>query len=263
MLPDERERRMPVGLPMNRRSSREERLRRARPLGSVAPKATEEDSCNDHTGIDAMRTSRRPSRGPSRRGASARRRVSRRVANRRLLFATGLVALVAATAWFATQVQIGGALDRDAVIERAQGWVDADVPYSQTAFHDGYRTDCSGFVSMAWGLPENLTTWRIPLVATEISKDDLLPGDILLDYTSDNRHVVIFERWANTEHSAYWALECSGHPEIDRAIRRVVPYPYVMNESHYLPYRYKGMTEYLDTVPESERQPVESEEAKK
>lgn len=158
--------------------------------------------------------------------------------------------------WYFPRIDSESA-ERAAVIERAETWTDERVPYSQTAYRDGYRTDCSGFVSMAWGLPENLTTWRIPLVAEEISKGDLKPGDILLDCTSDDRHVVIFEKWANAEHTSYWGLESSGHPDIEGAIRRRLPYPYLINAEHYRPYRYVGMDAYWDGVPPSHRQPVQ------
>jgi len=36
------------------------------------------------------------------------------------------------------------------VIANAKTWLNPPVPYSQTAYHNGYRTDCSGYVSMAW-----------------------------------------------------------------------------------------------------------------
>lgn len=39
---------------------------------------------------------------------------------------------------------------RTTIISRGQDWVDKHVPYSQSGTHDGYRTDCSGFVSMCW-----------------------------------------------------------------------------------------------------------------
>jgi hypothetical protein len=36
------------------------------------------------------------------------------------------------------------------VIANAKTWLNPAVPYSQSAYHNGYRTDCSGYVSMAW-----------------------------------------------------------------------------------------------------------------
>ena len=191
--------------------------------------------------------------GPRERGRSQQLRA-------RLLFAALALALVVG-GWYLSQDR-SASLDRTVVIERAESWTDQGVPYSQTKHRDGYRMDCSGFVSMAWDLPENLTTWRIPLVAEEIAKDDLKPGDVLLDYKSEDRHVVIFEKWANDERTAYWGLESSGHPDIEGAVRRMLPYPYLINTKYYRPYRYVGMDAYWDKVPGSDRQPVQGYDGK-
>ena len=47
-------------------------------------------------------------------------------------------------------VQSSGKITRDEIISRAQDWVNRKIPYSQTSTTDGYRQDCSGYVSMAW-----------------------------------------------------------------------------------------------------------------
>jgi hypothetical protein len=39
---------------------------------------------------------------------------------------------------------------RNTMIARGQSWVDKHVPYNQQGSYEGYRTDCSGFVSMCW-----------------------------------------------------------------------------------------------------------------
>jgi len=60
-------------------------------------------------------------------------------------------------------------------------WIDAQVPYSVDSYwRDGYRQDCSGFVSMAWNLGTNEWTGSLDKFATKITKDELLPGDMLL-----------------------------------------------------------------------------------
>lgn len=176
-----------------------------------------------------------------------------------LVFAAALVSVLVLVAAGARLLAPTGPdpLDRSAVIARAMSWAEAEVAYDQLGHTDGYRTDCSGFVSMAWDLPENLTTWRIPLVAEKISKNELQAGDVLLDHTSDNRHVVIFEKWANWQRTRYWAIELSGNDEIMKTVRRVVPYPYLVNQEHYEPYRFVGMDGYWTEVPKSARQPVE------
>lgn len=148
---------------------------------------------------------------------------------------------------------------RRAVIRRAKTWTRARVPYSMTGYRRGYRRDCSGFVSMAWGLPENLVTWTVPLVAKRIKKRDLKPGDVLLNNSGGaGRHVVMFEKWANKKKTRYWVLEATGQNGVDRSIRRVVKYPYRIQGSRYKPYRYVGMKGYYRKVPKSFRQPVKN-----
>ena len=41
-------------------------------------------------------------------------------------------------------------ITRDQIMQRAQVWVDEKVPYSQSATTNGYRQDCSGYVSYCW-----------------------------------------------------------------------------------------------------------------
>ena len=41
-------------------------------------------------------------------------------------------------------------ITRDQIMSRAQVWVDQKVPYSQSQTKDGYRQDCSGYVSYSW-----------------------------------------------------------------------------------------------------------------
>jgi hypothetical protein len=58
------------------------------------------------------------------------------------------------------------------MLARGQDWVDKKIPYSQTKTYDGYRTDCSGYVSMIWELAKpGLTTFTMHTVAHNISKD--------------------------------------------------------------------------------------------
>ena len=145
--------------------------------------------------------------------------------------------------------------DRKDVIKRAKSWTKRRVPYSQVGYRNGYRRDCSGFLSMAWGLPENLVTWRVPTVAKRIPKRALKPGDVLLNVRG-SRHVVIFEKWANKRRTKYWVLEQTGQSGVDSAIRRKVPYPYRYQGSMYKPYRYVGMKGFYKAIPKGDRQPV-------
>ncbi|MFJ8540755.1 peptidoglycan-binding protein [Streptomyces sp. NPDC093586] len=135
------------------------------------------------------------------------------------------------------------AITRTDIIERAEKWVTAKVPYSATSFwSDGYRQDCSGYVSMAWKLPTNEWTGSLGAFADRITKEELQPGDILLFHNASapqqGSHVVIFGGWANDAHTSYTAYEQT--PPHTR--RRSTPYAYWNDSAKYLPYRYKGVT---------------------
>jgi hypothetical protein len=126
------------------------------------------------------------------------------------------------------------AVTRSEIISRAATWTTAGVPYSQSDYYGGYRTDCSGLVSMAWKLSESLTTRSLDQVSHRIDKDDLKAGDILLSY--DN-HVVIFEKWADAAQTEYYVYEQTP----PKAVHRKIPYPYYSGT--YLPYRYDNVIE--------------------
>ncbi|KUN36646.1 hypothetical protein AQJ30_20645 [Streptomyces longwoodensis] len=132
---------------------------------------------------------------------------------------------------------------RAEIIRRAKVWVAAQVPYSMGAFwSDGYRQDCSGFVSMAWGLPGNEWTGSLGRFGVRIGKGDLQPGDILLFHNPANpqkgSHVVIFGGWTDYTRTSYVAYEQT--PPATR--RRSTPYAYWSHSGQYVPYRYKGVT---------------------
>src|SRR5262245_56574165 len=57
-----------------------------------------------------------------------------------------------------TQILAATSGGRRRAIERGFVWLDANVPYSQSKSRGGYRTDCSGFVSMCWELGQSYTT---------------------------------------------------------------------------------------------------------
>ncbi|MEU9855367.1 hypothetical protein [Streptomyces sp. NPDC047974] len=94
----------------------------------------------------------------------------------------------------------GGTITRSEVIGRALNWLSRDVPYSQSTTATDpegahrYRTDCSGFVSMAWHANESYNTGSLPSVSAVINKSDLQPGDAL---NTQSGHVVLFEKWVD------------------------------------------------------------------
>ncbi|MEV4624654.1 hypothetical protein AB0J74_38860, partial [Asanoa sp. NPDC049573] len=91
-------------------------------------------------------------------------------------------------------------ITRTEILARAKSWYDAKVPYSQQAYRGGYRTDCSGYVAMAWHTNDNYWwTGDLNTIATQITYNDLRPGDMLLYHNKANpvngSHVVLFDHW--------------------------------------------------------------------
>jgi hypothetical protein len=142
---------------------------------------------------------------------------------------------------------------RSQIINRAKKWVEAQVPYSMDDYwSDGYRQDCSGFVSMAWNLGSNEWTGSLDKFGVRISRDQLQPGDILLFHNPDNpekgSHVVLFGGWSDYTHRSYVAYEETP----PGARRQVTPYAYWSNSSRYVPYRYKNVIETKESTQDKD-----------
>ncbi|MFE2167072.1 peptidoglycan-binding protein [Streptomyces sp. NPDC059447] len=139
-------------------------------------------------------------------------------------------------------------LDRTTMINRAKLWLDAKVPYSMSDYWtDGYRQDCSGYVSMVWNLGSNEWTGSLDKFATRITKDELLPGDMLLFHNPANpnkgSHVTIFGGWVDETRTHYIAYE-----QTPPAMRKLAtPYGYWNNATKYVPYRYNGVVGGAET----------------
>jgi hypothetical protein len=140
-------------------------------------------------------------------------------------------------------------ISRSEVIRRAATiWPLGQVPYSQTTIRNpGYRTDCSGYVSMCLDLPgPGLTT--VSLVTGgyihEITPDELLPGDLVgrcgPGTEGDAGHVVVFDRW-DQGHTTYWAYEFHGGPQLGPE-HSLINYPYHGLDG-YQAYRYKEIAD--------------------
>jgi hypothetical protein len=125
---------------------------------------------------------------------------------------------------------------RRQIIARADHWVAQHVPYNQGAWHEGYRTDCSGFVSMCWGLRDSLVTSTMPQVAHRIAKEDLRAGDVLLNTDVATGHVILFDRWADYAHNSYVGYELCPQG----TLHHVIPYPYYGGFGVYEPYRFNN-----------------------
>ncbi|MFF4169871.1 peptidoglycan-binding protein [Streptomyces sp. NPDC001744] len=131
---------------------------------------------------------------------------------------------------------------RTEIINRAKGWVAAQVPYSMTAYGaDGYRRDCSGYVSMAWDLGRNEWTGSLGAFGERIDRADLQPGDILLFHNpadpSRGSHVTIFGGWTDYTHTSYLAYEQTR----PHTRKQATPMAYWENGDRYVAYRYKGL----------------------
>ncbi|MFK0280425.1 peptidoglycan-binding protein [Streptomyces sp. NPDC090499] len=133
-------------------------------------------------------------------------------------------------------------ITRTQIINRAKTWVTAKVPYSMSLYWtDGYRQDCSGYVSMAWGLTGNEWTGSLDQFGTKITKEELQPGDMLLFHNPDDpekgSHVVLFGGWTDYTHTSYTVYEQTP----PHARSQATPYAYWTNSAKYVPYRYKGL----------------------
>jgi hypothetical protein len=89
--------------------------------------------------------------------------------------------------------------DRRNAIERGFKWFDKNVSYSQSRYYEGYRTDCSGFISMCWQLGTSYTTANFindgPTWDKLSSYDSLKPGDALVRRSNGAGHIVLFLGW--------------------------------------------------------------------
>lgn len=146
------------------------------------------------------------------------------------------------------------------ILARARLWTSTGVSYDRNPPYDGpgsYRKDCSGMVSMVWGLSNSpgggLDTTGLATVSQQISNDELQPGDILLNTQAD-AHAAIFGGWIDangnittTPTDRYDALEENGGDGYGKAVEHTIPYPYY---SAYFPEDYVPMRlNSLSTTP--------------
>lgn len=132
---------------------------------------------------------------------------------------------------------------RAAIINRAKKWVSAQVPYSMNKYwSDGYRQDCSGYVSMAWNLPGNEWTGSLANYGKKIAREKLQPGDILLFHNpadpTKGSHVTIFGGWTDSTHTHYTAYEQTK----PHTRKQTTPMAYWTNSAKYVAYRYKSLS---------------------
>jgi hypothetical protein len=127
----------------------------------------------------------------------------------------------------------GGCTAGLAALARAETWLTAwsggPVPYLSSAdpatWFQGYRRDCSGYASMALGLPgPGLNSAGLAARGTPIAKTDLQAGDLLINPAPDLAgHVVIFDHWTDASMTSYIGYEQAGDGGTHH---RTIPYPY-------------------------------------
>lgn len=108
------------------------------------------------------------------------------------------------------------------ILARAKIWVDAKVPYGSfdndpnNDYYDGYRADCSGFVSYAWGIPRpgtDTTSFLPGGYVINISISDLQPGDALNNQRpGSDGHIVLFVKWLDKVNHTFEAYDLNTSP---------------------------------------------------
>lgn len=185
---------------------------------------------------------------------------TRFITRRALLLASLALALVFALPSFAL------AIPRSVALERGRVWVDKNVPYSQSRYATvagdllpsntvnpstkGYRTDCSGFVSMCLaltrtdGTPLSLDTASLPARMDKITKSELQPGDVVLRPKKPSAgisgHVVLFVGWTDESQTKFVCYEEGS--SASGTIERVRTYTDVI-AAGFAPYRYEDIEE--------------------
>ncbi|MBX3230885.1 MAG: C40 family peptidase [Labilithrix sp.] len=122
------------------------------------------------------------------------------------------------------------------ILERAAKWLREGTKYSQTTWKDGHRTDCSGYVSMAWGRSD-FTTAQIPprnpnsSIARVIEWDELEVGDAIArgdSYISDSPgHVMLYAGTDYAGFSCFWELTDPGDTRVSSVIKASLTGKYV------------------------------------
>src|SRR4051794_14319432 len=118
---------------------------------------------------------------------------------------------------------------RDEIMARARVWANAPRRYSQQEYdpETGYRLDCSGYLSMVWGLePPGLTTVELPSLCRLIERHELLAGDVLMiggpGTEGDAGHAILFEGWADPDRRRVSVYEQTGSVG---TVHQVIDYP--------------------------------------
>lgn len=114
----------------------------------------------------------------------------------------------------------------------AHRWIDLGVTYNRGGTFEGHRRDCSGFVSMAWGLPKpgaataNVEPFANHPQTFEIPVDDLIPGDAVNRRTRKPvagggtvGHIRLFGGWLDKAQGTHCILEYYSTGKVGRAMK--------------------------------------------
>ncbi|WP_082372857.1 LGFP repeat-containing protein [Nocardia sp. NRRL S-836] len=130
---------------------------------------------------------------------------------------------------------------RDEALARSTTWLQARVPYSQSACHNNqfgsYRTDCSGYLSMVWGLGHSYTTATLHEVSHTINRADLQPGDAL---NWPGQHTALFIGWADAARTMPRVREQAGPNGSPTTERNWA----AATAAKYTPIRYNNIVSY-------------------
>lgn len=117
---------------------------------------------------------------------------------------------------FVRSADVGALISREEIFARAVNWMNYPQVYNTGGWQpDGagrlYRTDCSGFVSMAWRLPSSPSTATLPSVSYPISYAALKLGDILnVPIAGPGGHVRMFASWVDAAKTTYNYIDFGG-----------------------------------------------------
>jgi len=164
---------------------------------------------------------------------------------------------------------VNGPIPASEILSRADTWYqhrwDSNMTYDQGGSHvdpagKSYRRDCSGFVSMAWHLDHSRVTFQpdsLANVAERIAKDALQPGDLVMASNggSAGGHAVLFEKWVDGSHGAYWAYEFGATPVQHHIIHTSGDDLYVGDGRVFLAYSYGRNTDGTRQPPGSDPPP--------
>jgi hypothetical protein len=95
---------------------------------------------------------------------------------------------------------------------RAETWVKDAVVYDNSKQHDGYRQDCSGYVSFAWSLSKSYSGDVWQSFANQIDFNNLQTGDALDNpEPGNNGHMLLFMGWVDKNAGTFVGFEENGY----------------------------------------------------